>query len=57
MRLGIGGEFSKGQQVDFVLGEWEKSELEIVREMTERAVSAVESWALEGIEMAMNRYN
>ncbi len=57
MRLGIGNEFGKGRQVDYVLGKWTAEENKIVAEVTKQAADAVISFALEGIDRAMNKYN
>jgi PTH1 family peptidyl-tRNA hydrolase len=57
MRFGIGAEFGKGQQVNYVLGEWEKQELEKMQERIELACEAIKSFPLTGIERTMNYFN
>jgi len=57
MRLGIGNEFGKGRQVDFVLGTWEKEEKKVVEETVKKAADAVISFMLEGVDVAMNKFN
>ncbi|MBC8045626.1 MAG: aminoacyl-tRNA hydrolase [Fimbriimonadaceae bacterium] len=57
LRFGIGNEFATGKQVDYVLGKWEKDENKIVTETIKKAADAVISFALEGIESAMNKFN
>lgn len=57
LRFGIGNEFPKGRQVDFVLGKWAASELPIVKEKILKSVDIIESFAAQGIEKTMNVYN
>lgn len=57
LRFGIGNNYPKGMQSDFVLGKWHKEEEGIVRLKIEKAVEAIESFATMGISMAMNQVN
>lgn len=57
MRFGIGSEFGRGQQVDYVLGEWEKTELDKMEERINIACEAIKSFPLSGIERTMNFFN
>ncbi|HLZ88479.1 MAG TPA: aminoacyl-tRNA hydrolase [Puia sp.] len=57
LRFGIGNNFPKGKQVDFVLGKWSESELPIVRIKVEKCVEVIESFATIGIERTMTQYN
>jgi PTH1 family peptidyl-tRNA hydrolase len=57
LRFGIGNEFPRGRQVDFVLGKWVASELPLVRVKIEKSVELIESFAAIGIERTMNIYN
>ncbi|MBC8173929.1 MAG: aminoacyl-tRNA hydrolase [Chitinophagales bacterium] len=57
LRVGIGDGFSKGKQVDFVLGSWNAEEKIVVAEVVKKAADATISFALEGIERAMNKFN
>jgi len=56
LRVGIGREGIK-DLVEYVLGEFEKDEMEILEKVLEVAVDAVECILREGIEEAMNKYN
>jgi PTH1 family peptidyl-tRNA hydrolase len=56
-RFGVGSEFSKGRQVDYVLGEWESDEQEKLQERLEKSAKAINSFALAGIDHTMNDYN
>jgi len=57
LRFGIGNNFPKGRQVDFVLGRWKEDELPLVRLKVDKTVELVESFATSGIERTMNQYN
>ena len=56
-RFGISDEFKKGQQVDYVLGEWNETEKEKLQERFEVAKQIVESFALAGLNETMNSFN
>ena len=57
LRFGISAEFSKGQQVDYVLGLWSEDELKTLKEHIERAGKAVFSFGLIGLPRTMNEVN
>jgi len=57
LRFGVGNAFSKGKQVDFVLGKWDKEEQPLVEEKIKTAAEAVLSFASIGIERTMNLFN
>lgn len=57
LRLGIGNNFPRGRQVDFVLGKWSATELPIVQNKVQKSVEIIESFATIGIERTMNQYN
>ena len=57
LRIGIGNGFSRGGQIDYVLGELLLEEKRALPEVLERAISAVKSAATEGIDRAMTQYN
>ena len=56
-RFGISDEFKKGQQVDYVLGEWNEDEKAKLIERYKLAKEIVESFALAGLNETMNGYN
>lgn len=56
-RFGISDEFSKGRQVDYVLGEWEEEELKNMPERLDKAVEVVKSFGTAGINNTMNTFN
>lgn len=57
MRFGVGGEFSRGHQVDYVLGTWGEDELEQMPERLTAAVQGVQDIVCMGVERAMNTVN
>ena len=56
-RFGISDEFKKGQQIDYVLGEWNEQEWQKLPERFEIAKQIVESFALAGLNETMNNFN
>lgn len=57
LRFGVGNNFAKGRQVDYVLGKWNEEELKTLDERVAKAADFVKAFALEGLGNAMNRYN
>jgi PTH1 family peptidyl-tRNA hydrolase len=57
LRFGIGNDFSKGQQTDFVLGKWGKDELNNVTLGIKNSLKLLETFVLSGAQIAMNQYN
>jgi len=56
-RFGVGAEFSKGKQCDFVLGDWSSEELKLLPERLTKATELVISFGLAGINNTMNAFN
>lgn len=56
-RFGISDSFKKGQQVNYVLGEWDAEEKEKLKERLEICSEIVKSFALAGLNNTMNTYN
>ena len=57
LRFGIGNDFPQGRQVDYVLSGWSEDQQKELDGRLGLAYDALKSWAFEGIEMAMTRYN
>jgi PTH1 family peptidyl-tRNA hydrolase len=57
LRFGIGDQFPKGMQAEFVLGKWLKQEVPIVQHKIEKSVDIIESFAAIGIDYTMTQYN
>lgn len=56
-RFGISDEFKKGQQVDYVLGEWDAAEKEKLSERLDVAAEIIRSFGTAGLENTMTSYN
>lgn len=56
-RFGISDEFSKGQQVDYVLSEWTTEEQQQLKERLSTATELILSFATAGIQNTMNSFN
>ncbi len=56
-RFGISDAFKKGQQVNYVLGEWDEEEKEKLKERLSLSAEIVKSFALAGLNNTMNEYN
>lgn len=57
LRIGIGGDFPKGRQADYVLSEWTAEEAEQLPEILQYAAETVKSFATIGLETTMNQFN
>ena len=57
LRFGIGNNFPKGMQSDFVLGKWQKDELPIVRSKIGKCIEVIESFATIGLDKTMSAVN
>lgn len=57
LRFGIGNDFPKGMQVQFVLSKWLPEELPVVSRKIEKCVEIISEWAFAGIERTMNAIN
>ena len=57
MRFGIGGDFSRGHQVDYVLGEWSQEERAKMDERLKVFSDAILSFISVGLDRTMNTFN
>lgn len=57
LRFGIGNDFPRGAQVDYVLGYPTPDELAILPERAKFATDAIKAYCLSGLAFAMNHYN
>ena len=57
LRMGIGNEFARGQQVDWVLGHYSADEKEVLEPAVNMAVDIIKSFVLAGIDITMNQFN
>ncbi len=56
-RFGISDAFKKGKQVDYVLGEWDATEKEQLKERLALSAEIIKSFALAGLNTTMNTFN
>ena len=57
LRFGVGSDFGKGKQIDYVLGEWNQEEKDALVERYERINALIRSFVLSGVNRTMNEYN
>ena len=57
LRFGIGSDFPKGYQVEYVLGKWDDSEKSLLPMRIEQACEMITAFGTMGIDLAMSRYN
>ena len=57
VRFGIGNEFTRGTQINYVLGEWTEEEQKALPEKLEVMKDIIPSFCLQGIDRTMNQYN
>jgi peptidyl-tRNA hydrolase, PTH1 family len=57
LRYGVGNDFPRGMQVEYVLGAWRKEDLALIKIKNEKAAQVVESFVHMGLERTMNDYN
>jgi PTH1 family peptidyl-tRNA hydrolase len=57
LRFGVGNEFSKGKQVDYVLGKWNEQELKDLEARVKIAAEMIQGFATIGLQRTMTAYN
>ena len=57
LRMGIGNEYARGQQIDWVLGRYNDEELKELQPSIDTAVEIIKSFVLAGIDITMNQFN
>jgi PTH1 family peptidyl-tRNA hydrolase len=57
LRFGIGNQYPKGLQADFVLGKWRREEIPLVKYKIDKAVDIIESFAAIGLDKTMSMVN
>ena len=57
LRMGIGNEYPRGGQVDWVLGRYSEEEQKALQPSIDLAVEIIKSFVLAGIDITMNQYN
>jgi len=56
-RFGVGADFSKGKQCDFVLGDWDPEQFKLLPDRITKATELVISFGLAGLNNTMNSFN
>lgn len=56
-RFGVGSDFGKGRQVDYVLGEWNEEEQAALPERLEKSCALIHSYVFAGVTNTMNQFN
>lgn len=57
LRMGIGKDFPRGMQIDWVLGKYDEEELKTLQSGIDLSVEIIKSFVLSGINLTMNQYN
>lgn len=57
LRVGIGDNFPRGRQIDYVLGQFPPEELSLIEEKCDTACEIIKSFATLGVERTMNLFN
>lgn len=57
LRFGVGADFGKGRQVDYVLGKWSDDEKEQLKERLHKSCELIRSFVLSGVNITMNQFN
>ena len=57
LRFGVGNEFSKGKQVDYVLGKWDAEEQKGLEPRVKLAIEMIHGFATIGLQRTMSAYN
>jgi len=57
LRFGLGQDFSRGGQVDFVLGKFDPEEMATMSDKMKRSVEIIKSFCLAGVQITMNQFN
>ena len=57
LRMGIGGDYPRGGQIDWVLGHFSEADMALLQPSIDMAVDIIKSFVLAGIDVTMNQYN
>ena len=57
LRFGIGNDFSKGRQVEYVLSKWTAEQAAAIPERAERCAEIIQSLCLAGMQLTMTQFN
>jgi PTH1 family peptidyl-tRNA hydrolase len=57
LRFGIGNDFGKGQQVQYVLGKWTDDQMKTIPDRCKTSIEIIKSFCLAGLELTMTQFN
>ena len=57
LRIGIGNDYPRGGQIDWVLGHYSDNDMKELQSTFDRGVEIIKSFVLQGIDNTMNQYN
>lgn len=57
LRFGVGNDYPKGRQVDFVLSKWNNNEIPLVNNKIQHCTEVIETFILQGLDKSMNLFN
>ena len=57
LRIGIGNDYPRGGQIDWVLGKYSEDDLKTLQPTIDTAADIIKSFVLQGIDETMNQYN
>jgi len=57
IRFGLGNDYPKGAQVNFVLSRWNEDEMKLLPARVEKAVEMIKSFCLQGLQLTMTQFN
>ena len=57
LRVGIGNDFPKGAQIDWVLGKYDEDDMKTLAPSIDTAVEIIKSFVLAGLDITMNQFN
>jgi PTH1 family peptidyl-tRNA hydrolase len=57
LRMGIGNDYPRGGQIDWVLGHYSEEDMKTLQPSIDTAVEIFKSFVLTGIDATMNQYN
>ena len=57
LRFGIGNDFARGKQIEYVLGKWTDDQQKALDERAEKCGEIIKSFCLAGMQLTMTQYN
>lgn len=57
LRFGVGNDFGKGRQVEYVLGKWDIKDIPFLQKKAQQSIEIIENFVTIGLERTMNFFN